>query len=212
VLLSTRRERDGRVHVRLHHGFVEAGEETLAAVAAFAAGARGERRRGALEALRRHMDGWQATAVATPRRATRPVPVHARGEFHDLAAIRDEVVARRFGDALRPPITWGRWSGLRSRRRTIRLGSYDHREGLIRIHPALDQPWVPRELVVAVVHHELLHAALPPRESGGRRCLHGADFRRRERELPEHHAAEAWLAAHLPRLLRSRPGRPGRRA
>ena len=51
----------------------------------------------------------------------------------------------------------------------------------------------------------MLHAAMPAKESGGRRCLHGPDFRRRERELPAFVAAEAWLAANVHKLLRSRP-------
>jgi len=59
--------------------------------------------------------------------------------------------------------------------------------------------------VQAVVYHEMLHAAMPPEEGGGRRCLHGADFRRRERQLPGYEAAETWLAANVHRLLKSRP-------
>ena len=202
VLLSAARETDGAVRMRLHHGFVAAGDEILAAVAAFAGGARGENRRRALAAMRQHIDGLRRDEAAL---APRPLPVRPRGEVYDLEAIRDAVTDARFGGKLRPPITWGRWSALRGRRRTIRLGSYDHRDGLIRIHPALDQPWVPAVLLIAVVHHELLHAALPPSESGGRRCLHGAEFRRLERELPQHAEAEAWLAANLSRLLKGRP-------
>ena len=153
-------------------------------------------------------DGCGARSLLRGRRghATRNVLLELRDlDLREEHGCGDSVSADRFGGTLLPPITWGRWSTLRGRRRTIRLGSYDHREGLIRIHPALDQEWVPRELVEAVVHHELLHAALPPRESGGRRCLHGPEFRRLERELPQHTVAERWLAANLPRLLRGRP-------
>jgi hypothetical protein len=210
VLLSSKRQTDGRTTVRLHHAFVAAEEGTLAAVAAFTKGARGERRLDALRELRRHMEGWQAErGEAEASRPARPVRLRPRGTVYDLEAIRDAVSAERFGGELRTRITWGRWSALRGRRRTIRLGSYDGRDEVIRIHPALDQPWVPLAMVKSVVHHELLHAALPPRESGGRRCLHGPEFRRRERELPEHAPAEAWLAANVSRLLRSRPPRPG---
>jgi hypothetical protein len=210
VLLSTTRQPGGAVSVRLHHAFVAAGEETLAAVAAFAGGCRGERRLRALAALREHVEGWRREEAAVAVRRSRLRPLQSLGTTYDLEAIRDAVSAARFGGTLRPPITWGRWSALRGRRRTIRLGSYDGREGIIRIHPALDQEWVPEALVTAVVYHELLHAALPPRESGGRRCLHGPEFRSRERELPQYAEAEAWLAANLHRLLRARP-RPPRR-
>jgi hypothetical protein len=64
---------------------------------------------------------------------------------------------------------------------------------------------VPRLFVEAVVHHEMLHAQMPADESGGRRCLHGPEFRRRERELPAFARAEAWLGSNLSKLLRSRP-------
>ena len=93
------------------------------------------------------------------------------------------------------------------RRRTIRLGSYDARENLIRVHPALDQSWVPRLFVEAVVYHEMLHALMPAKESGGRRCLHGPEFRRRERQLPGVRRRGVVARANVHRLLRSRPRR-----
>jgi predicted metal-dependent hydrolase len=204
VLLSTTRH-DGGLEVRLHRAFVDADGEALDAAAAFASGAGGERRRRALARLRAHVDGWRDEN--DPAVELRPASHRPRGACHDLAAIRDRLNERWFDGTLDPGITWGRWSALRGRRRTIRLGSYEARENLIRIHPALDQEWVPESFVEAVVHHELLHALLPARESGGRRRLHGPEFRRRERELPGFAAAESWLAAQLPRLLRSRPRR-----
>jgi hypothetical protein len=205
VLLSTNRNPDGAVRLRLHRAFLEAGDEALTAVVAFAAGARGKRRQEALTQLRKHVDAWRGLqrrrgAELLPRSLLRP-----RGEVHDLLAIREDLNRKLFAGKLAPAITWGRWSHLGRRRRTIRLGSYDEGQRLIRIHPALDQEWVPRHFVAAVVHHEMLHAALPSREGGGRRCLHGPEFRRQERELPGYEAAEAWLESNLHRLLRSRP-------
>jgi hypothetical protein len=205
VLLSTTRGPDGRLRLRLHRAFVGASDEALTAVVDFAAGARGKKRQEALSRLREHVDTWRCVqrrrgAELLPRALLRP-----RGEFHDLLAIREELNRKLFRGKLAPAITWGRWANLGRRRSTIRLGSYDEGQALIRIHPALDQDWVPRHFVAAVVHHEMLHAHLPSREGGGRRCLHGEEFRRQERELPGFRAAEAWLAANLHRLLRSRP-------
>jgi hypothetical protein len=201
ILLTTTRTPGGGLRLRLHRAFVVAGEEALAAVVAFAAGTRGRRRSEALASLRAHVDAWRAAGNATGR----PPRVEPRGAVHDLAAIRDSLNARMFGGRLAPAITWGRWAYLGRRRRTIRLGSYDEGLRLIRIHPALDQDWVPRHFVASVVYHEMLHALLPSTDSGGRRCLHSTDFRRRERELPGYATAEAWLSSHLHRLLRSRP-------
>jgi predicted metal-dependent hydrolase len=205
VLLSTSRH-GGGLNLRLHRAFVDADREALEAAATFAAGCAGQRRREALARLRAHVDTWRQDKgeAALP---VRPALHRPRGAFHNLAAIRDTLNLRWFDGTAAPDITWGRWSALRGRRRTIRLGSYDARENLIRIHPALDQSWVPRTFVEAVVHHEMLHAVMPAAESGGRRCLHGPEFRRRERELPAFTAAERWLAKNLPRLLRTRPRR-----
>lgn len=205
VLLSTSRNGEG-LNLRLHRAFVDADREALEAAAAFAAGCAGEHRRAALARLRAHVDSWREDngEDANP---LRPAVQHTDGAWHDLAAIRDSLNRRWFRGGLEPAITWGRWSALRGRRRTIRLGSYDARENLIRIHPALDHSWVPRQFVEAVVHHEMLHAAMPAKESGGRRCLHGPEFRRRERQLPAFAPAEKWLAGNLHKLLRTRPRR-----
>ena len=203
VLLSTSRH-GNRLKLRLHRAFVDADRDALEAAAAFAAGCAGDHRREALRRLRAHVDAWRQDngKAAAP---LNPPEQHTDGAWHDLAVIRDTLSRRWFRSRVEPHITWGRWSSLRGRRRTIRLGSFDARENLIRVHPALDQSWVPRLFVEAVVHHEMLHAAMPAKESGGRRCLHGPEFRRRERELPAYAAAEKWLAANLHKLLRTRP-------
>jgi predicted metal-dependent hydrolase len=203
VLLSTKKGSHG-LNLRLHRAFVDADREALEAAAAFAVGCAGETRRQALARLRAHVDSWREDNEEAAA-LMRPALHRTSGEWHDLAAIRDTLNRRWFRGAIEPVITWGRWSSLRGRRRTIRLGSFDARENLIRIHPALDQAWVPRLFVEAVVHHEMLHAAMPAQESGGRRCLHGPEFRRRERELPAFTAAEKWLATNLHKLLRTRP-------
>ena len=203
VLLSTTRN-GGKLNLRLHRAFVDADRDALEAAAAFAVGCGGERRRQALARLRAHVDTWRQDNEEAAA-LLRPATHRTRGAWHNLASIRNSLNARWFHGTVEPDITWGRWSSLRGRRRTIRLGSFDARENLIRIHPALDQSWVPRLFVEAVVHHEMLHAWMPAEESGGRRCLHGAEFRRRERELPAFAAAEAWLASNLHKLLRSRP-------
>jgi hypothetical protein len=83
------------------------------------------------------------------------------------------------------------------------LGSYSYDLGLIRIHPRLDDPDIPRFVVEAVVHHEMVHAFLPRPAASARRVLHSAEFRRLERQSEQLPQAEAWLRGNLPRLLRS---------
>ncbi|HVS02537.1 MAG TPA: hypothetical protein VMT16_07190 [Thermoanaerobaculia bacterium] len=207
--LHARRDHGGGLQLRLHWVFAGTEPAVLRAVADFAAGALPPaRRRETLATLRAAFD-------RRPRdgRSARPAPrrhLVPAGRAHDLAAITETLNRRHFADALRVAITWGAWPARRRRgaRRTIRLGSFVADQALIRIHPALDQRWVPRQVVESVVHHEMLHAALPATAArNGRRALHPPEFRRREREFPGHAEAEAWIRAHLPRLLRSRPPR-----
>jgi hypothetical protein len=203
------------LELRLDRCFADAPPAVLAEVAAFclaAGGRRGaERRRRALAAIRDHFEVHRSRRSDAPA-SRRAAPLQPRGERFDLAEIRDRLNRRWFEGRLASGITWGRdraelgrvaW-GCRRRRSTIQLGSYSHEDDLIRVHPALDRRGVPEYVVAAVVFHELLHAALPPAVHNGRRILHGAEFRRRERQYPDHARAERWIAANLGSLLRRR--------
>lgn len=148
--------------------------------------------------------GGRPPAAAGPRRR-----VHLRtcGRCCDLALLLDDLNQRFFGGALTARITWGRRRPRRRPRRrrsgriSMQLGSYHPDQDLIRIHPALDRPWVPRYVLEAIIHHELLHAAMPPTTENGRRRLHTPEFRRREREYPEHRRAQEWIRENLRRLI-----------
>ncbi|MCE9593090.1 MAG: hypothetical protein K8S98_02755 [Planctomycetes bacterium] len=143
---------------------------------------------------------------ATPRRAK----AVTRGRNVDLAELQAEVVSScfssEFAESPPPTITFGRAGAARARR-SLRLGSYDPRAHLIRIHPVLDQDFVPRWFVRYIVFHELLHAAIPiERGRDGRRVFHGPRFRARERAFSDYARAIEWERAHLTELLR-RPRR-----
>jgi hypothetical protein len=137
-------------------------------------------------------------------RASQPVrgPLATRGRYHDLAQILADVGGRYFpgsvGDVL---VTWGRRTRPPGKaRRTIKLGSYSAPERLVRIHPALDRPWVPRYFVAYIVYHELLHHVIPMTPGG----VHPPELLRREREFSQYERAIAWEQKHIDRLLRSR--------
>lgn len=207
----------GGVALRIHRCFTAADDPTLAAVAEFCTTAlapRGvamaARRRRALAAIRTHFEASGPPREARRRRRT---PLRPVGRCFDLEALCERLNRRWFGGELTAGITWGRGraggggAGCRRRRGgrvTLQLGSYTAEDDLIRIHPALDRPWVPAYVVEAVIHHELLHAALPAERVNGRRRLHPPEFRRRERAYPDHARAERWIAAHLGRLVAAR--------
>jgi predicted metal-dependent hydrolase len=197
-IFSARPEGRGLV-LRIHRSFAGAPEPVLRAVADYLGAERGSpTRRRALGILRQHFEHHRPPDKAP--RAPRPRPV---GHRFDLRALRDEINREYFDDRLEVEITWGRAPRRRRRGRrgvSIRLGSYNHHQNLVRIHPALDRPGVPRYVVASVVHHEMLHAALPPRMKNGRRQLHPPEFRRRERLFRDHRAAEEWLDQNLHQL------------
>lgn len=139
--------------------------------------------------------------------ARKPVPLVrlvTRGLHHDLRRYYHDVNRVEFDASLDVPITWGRLPTTR-RRRSIRLGSYSADDHLIRVHPHLDQPYVPEYFVRYIVFHEMLHAHLGIEIGpGGRRRIHTREFNARERAYPDFARAVAWQddPANLSRLLR----------
>jgi predicted SprT family Zn-dependent metalloprotease len=130
------------------------------------------------------------------------------GRYHDLDAILAELRRRYFPNCAEIKIGWGRWSG-RTHPRSIRFGAYLPASQAIRIHPALDQAFVPRYFVEFIVYHELLHHVIPPQRVNGRYLIHSRAFQQRERAFPAYAEAMTWRQQSLQRLLRSNSRRPG---
>jgi hypothetical protein len=195
VLLSFKREAGGLL-LRLHRMFLHAPDTVVFSLA------RNIRRRGRAAAgeVRRFMNANMHRVRKTPREMP---PLLTRGRVHDLASVYADVNSRFFGGRLRVPITWGRGVG-RARRGGLTFGSYDPVLALIRIHPVLDRPGVPRYFLESVVHHEMLHhhmGGVPDR--AGRTVYHTRAFREAEARFPRHGEARAWEKENLPDLLRA---------
>ena len=189
---------DGLLRFRLHHMFCGAPEPVWRAIAGFTGRARRVHGRVIDAYIRAH----RALIKPLPQR-----PQHSmatRGRVHDLADIYAQLNAQQFEGKVSARIGWGRRAP-GGRRRSIKMGVYFHEQKLIRIHPALDDERVPRHFVELVVFHEMLHQTIPPREGfGGRRCVHGPEFRAAERRFPGYERARAWEKAHLHLLLQKR--------
>lgn len=159
------------------------------------------------------LDAWvdeRVRALAHEKPAS--VRLEPRGAHHDLAALAQGVIAHHFAqDEVRawPPVGWGRKSGSRSRR-SLRLGSFDPVDRVVRLHPALDSADVPTWFVRYVLFHELLHSVLDrPERAKGRRVIHGPEFVARERAYPDFERALAWEREHVHGLIRAaRAGKP----
>jgi hypothetical protein len=195
VLLSFRREA-GLMNVRLHRMFLHAPDRVVHAL-----GKKLRRRgRAADGEVRRFMNANLHRVRRTPR--TMP-PLVTEGRAHDLTAVYGDLNLQFFAGALSVPITWGRGVG-RARRGGLTFGSYDPVLALIRIHPVLDRPDVPRYFLESVVYHEMLHhqmGGVPDR--AGRTVYHTRHFREAEARYPRHQEALAWEKANLPKLLRA---------
>jgi len=198
TMVSFRRD-GGYLHYRVHHMFLDAPQEVVHALAAFAGPGR--------MAARRRDAGGRIDAYVRDHRgrigAPRPARLTAQGRVHDLQAIFDRLNAEHFGGTVEARIGWGPNRGL-GRRRTIKTGVYVQDSRTIRIHPALDRAEVPEPYVAAVVFHEMLHQVVPALERNGRRVVHGPEFRRRERAYPDHQLAKRWEEEHLSLLLSHR--------
>lgn len=194
TMLSAR-PKDGRLEVRLHHMFLTADENILQAVGDYLS----ESCSHAGTVIDRFIEQNRARFVAAGRPQSE---LRTAGRHHDLRAIVDDLGRRHFGGRLEVRITWGKNVRPKRRQRSLQLGTYLPEERLIRIHPVLDQPWVPRFFVEAVVFHEMLHHAMPAVVKGGRRHYHTSAFRNRERSFEYHRAAEQWQEENLWRLLR----------
>lgn len=198
TMLSSRE--DGVVlTVRLHRSFIDAPEGVWRAVADYV-GSR-DQEAGCL------LDAFIAQQASLAPRE--PSELRPRGRCFDLEVLMAELNARFFHNASQARITWGS-AGTRRRRRSIQLGCYIGTERLIRIHPCLDQSFVPRYYVAWVVFHEMLHEVFGVGGHGRRRTLHPPEFAAVEQTFPEYQLCQRWEKENLDRLLRFRPPRQGR--
>lgn len=181
--------------VRVHHMFLDAPSPVIDALADYA----GRGRRAAGQVLDDFISMRQERIRALPKK---PAALESRGRCFDLKELFDALNRELFEGGVQARIGWGRQTS-RRRRKSIRLGVYDHKAREIRVHPALDRPDVPRFFVEYIVFHEMLHQLFPSDRPEGRNVHHPRAFRDRERTFPRYHAALAWEKEHLNQLLRS---------
>jgi len=200
-MLSIKRDPAGKsMHVRLHHMFLSADGRVIEALAAWL-----KTDRSAHPA--RLVDDFIQTHAHTIRTQTPEMPaLVTRGNVFDLAAIFDRLNAQYFGNTVTARVTWGKMPPAR-RRRSIRFGSYTPCDNVIRIHPLLDQAFIPMFFIRYIMFHEMLHAYMGVEEGPtGRRRYHTPEFNARERQFPDYARAVEWQGTrgNLNRLLTSR--------
>jgi len=196
TLLSLTRPRDGSPpRFSVHKMFLTAPDEVVKALGQYITRATSN----CQAILRQYMDDHteQHEQESAP---ARPLVLRSRGRVYDLHALADDVNRQFFNGELKINITWSRGAiePSNGRRRHIIFGSYDRRNSLVRIHPALDDPHVPEFFVKFVIFHEMLHHILDPKpQPGGRRCVHTAQFRDKERRHPDYKKSLEWEAKFM---------------
>lgn len=200
-IISARRRADGVLQVHLHHMFLHAPERVVNALAQWVVKPRAGSAGDVVDAFIRENKGL----IQSRRR--RVIRCYPRGRNHDLRDLLNEVNTTHFDSKVEAYITWGKMPR-KIQRRSIRFGSYSPRDKVIRIHPLLDQDFVPRYFVRYIVFHEMLHAHLGIAETAsGRRSMHPPEFKRMERAYPDYERAVAWIENpdNMRRLLHPPP-------
>lgn len=126
---------------------------------------------------------------------TRPLPLPLeipQNGPHHLDSLAAEIHRTYFFKVPPLRVRWGH-SISRKRRRSIRLGSYNHITLEIRIHPALNSPRIPSFFIQSVIHHEYLHHMLG--------ANHNRKFHAHERQFRYHRESKEWLRRNLWGLL-----------
>lgn len=185
------------IRVRLHHMFLAAPASVWDALALYLFNNDG--RAGAV------IDGY----IEDHHHQVRPVArqVQPKGRFHDLRALFVALNDLYFHGGCQAEVTWSR-AGSRRYRRSIQLGSYVPEDRMIRIHPCLDQSFVPAFYVSWVLFHEMLHEIFGVEKRNTRRSMHPPAFRAIEESYPDHRRAKVWEEKNINRLLRYRYRHP----
>ncbi len=177
------RQKENCMLVRLHRMFLQADEALIEEIALFI-----RRRRGQTPLIRAFIvEQSAAIRKSEPRRL---IPIH-RGKHHDLGKLAESINYEYFAGKITASITWGtRHRSRHVRKRT--LGSYSSHTNTIRINPVLDRRSVPSYFIRFVIYHEMLHADMRCEEKTGRRSIHSAEFREREKMFREYGQALSW--------------------
>ena len=126
---------------------------------------------------------------------TRPLPLPLEIPLegpHYLDSLAAEIHRTYFFKYPPLRVKWGQQI-TRKRRRSIRLGSYNHYTNEIRIHPALNSATIPAFFIQSIIHHEYLHHVLG--------ADHNSRFHRAERQFRYQREAKEWIRRNLFLLL-----------
>lgn len=207
-LLTVVRPRGRPARVSVHRMFLDAPRDVLKSVVDFITGPTPEAR----ATVRRYICENRSKIRTAPTRKAQ-IRLQPVGRHFDLRRLADQINRTHFGGRLRFDITWSKRPTKPPRfLHHIQLGNYNERLRLIRIHPILDSPIVPKYYISYIVFHEMAHIVVPPEvDDRGRVCHHTRKFYAIERKFPDYDRAVKWQSKRLDDLVTFYCSRPKRR-
>lgn len=199
--IITARWIDNAYHIRLHHMFLEANDDILEALAKYILGQPKIASKKINVFIRENENKIRKSPPSAMKRNNNLL---SKGKYFNLQEIYRELNRKYFDHQVNCQITWGNQRRLK-RQKSVRLGSYSYHIKTIRIHPILDQSFVPDYVVNDIVYHEMLHALLGIKSENGRNYSHHQRFRELEKRYSHRKPAEEWIRLNLNRLISARP-------
>jgi hypothetical protein len=176
---------NGSITVRMHRMFLSAGEDILREMAVFI-----KTRRGRTPLVRKFISE-NRNCLKKTERSSSATCMRTQGRFYNLREIFGDINQEYFQGSITASISWGKASVRRLvRKRT--LGTYCRTTHTIRINPVLDRRSIPLYFIRYVVYHEMLHSNIKEEKRNGRRSVHSAEFREKERLFREYQNAVSW--------------------
>jgi hypothetical protein len=145
------------------------------------------------------------TLPHAPHRASRFNPKsfsgNTTGTVYDLREVFDVVNDTSFEGKLHALVRWGDTSS-RTSYHMAKTDAAGRNIDLITIAGIYNHPKVPRFAIEAIMHHEMLHMAIPPYKRNGRAVIHGKEFKDAERQFKWYSAWRTWEREQLPFLMK----------
>ena len=191
--IITHRVQKGVLHARIHHMFLDAPAYVVDALVRYVT--HGDREASAILGDYIDDNGFRLA------RRKRNAPLVTKGKHHDLLALYEKLNDRYFDGGDQRSHHVGQGSDVRRPRSGRRSSSEATRafDRSIRVHPALDEKWVPRYFVAYIVYHEMLHHVIPGSRGLGRVNLHPPEFKEREKEFRHFERSLEWEKKHVAR-------------
>lgn len=118
----------------------------------------------------------------------------------NLKEIFDKLNTEYFESKITASIEWGKKVNKKNLT-SFRFGSYDPKKKLIRIHPRLQQYFVPLSVLELTVYHEMCHQWAPMKRKRGLWVAHHPQFKEKEREYRFYNEARSWEKENWKKLM-----------